>query len=469
MHRLSTTLQAEIASRPTKTYLRDQSEYVQQQYENMPKARPTRKDLAIPDSFDGRKVWEGLITPVMNQGACGSCWAFASTSTLADRFNIQSLGLMHIRLSPVKLILCDFGGQEFKVKHPETDPGGLADVNVASLVSGACYGNTLYDAWRYLYVIGTNTEECIPYDENFGKGQTKFKSLSTFEKASELPLCTVISGKIGDMCSNVRYNDETGEETGDPARFYRALHFYAVAGTDKDQGNEYDIRYNIFCWGPVSSGMDVYPDFYTFNPKEEIYEWNGEGPRVGGHAVEIMGWGIETTGRNRGKKYWLIKNSWGTEWGDGGYFKMIRGTNNCKLEENIITGVPDFFYPEGFHLTPNVDYWLENPKAKFERHEISDQIDITGGGLDSTNGFTRRVILTRPWLNLNRPVDIQDLPRWSDFIAGRDGAPKNRYKFQNNIRQTHTDVSYGKQGLWVTMIIVGVLVVLIFIALLHGV
>jgi hypothetical protein len=96
---------------------------------------------------------------------------------------------------------------------------------------------------------------------------------------------------------------------------------------------------------------------------------------------------------------------------------------------------------------------------------VADEISITGGGVDSSNGFTRRVILTRPWLDLKRPVDIQDLPLWSNFIAGRDSAPKNRYVFQNNLRQTHTDVVYGKQGLWLTMITIGVLVVLILICL----
>ena len=66
------------------------------------------------------------------------------------------------------------------------------------------------------------------------------------------------------------------------------------------------------------------------------------GEVVGGHALEIVGWGVDN-----GKKYWWIKNSWGEQWGLGGYFRMIRGTNNCHIEENVMAGVPDFFYPEG--------------------------------------------------------------------------------------------------------------------------
>ena len=66
---------------------------------------------------------------------------------------------------------------------------------------------------------------------------------------------------------------------------------------------------------------------------------------VGGHAVEIVGWG-----EDNGHKYWWIKNSWGKDWGVDGYFKMDRGNNNCKVEENIVTGVPDFFYPLSYRL-----------------------------------------------------------------------------------------------------------------------
>jgi hypothetical protein len=458
MQKLSATLQADILSRPTNTVLRGESTYVEQQYASMPKAYPQR-NIPIPDSFDGRKVWKGLITPVMDQGTCGSCWAFASTATLADRFNVQSMGLMHVQLSPVKLILCDFQGREFSAIHPETDPTVLAEIDVANLLNNSCFGNTLYDAWRYLYVIGTNTEKCVPYNDVIkSAGRTEFEQIGKFATPSRLPLCTVIAGKIGDMCANVHYDEDTGEELGDAARFYRAFHFYAVAGTAKDKGDEYDIRHNIYCWGPVSTGMDVYPDFYQFDPKTEVYEWNGQGPRVGGHAIEIVGWGEQD-----GKKYWIVKNSWGKKWGLEGYFKMARGTNTCKIEENIITGVPDFFYPLGFHFTPAVDYWLENPKAIAERDKIAEQIDITGGGIDNSSGYTRRAIITKPWLDMVRPVALSDLPKWGKFIAGIDSAPLKRAEYQKALRLSHKDIRYGKQSLWLTVVTLGILVVLVLV------
>ncbi|EFO27054.1 papain family cysteine protease containing protein [Loa loa] len=48
------------------------------------------------------------------------------------------------------------------------------------------------------------------------------------------------------------------------------------------------------------------------------------------HAAEVIGYGTEN-----GKKYWLIKNSWGEWWGDHGFFKIERGINACQVETYV--------------------------------------------------------------------------------------------------------------------------------------
>ena len=56
---------------------------------------------------------------------------------------------------------------------------------------------------------------------------------------------------------------------------------------------------------------------------------------LGGHAVKILGWGTEN-----GTPYWLVANSWNYDWGDKGYFKILRGSNECGIEGDIVAGIP---------------------------------------------------------------------------------------------------------------------------------
>ena len=64
---------------------------------------------------------------------------------------------------------------------------------------------------------------------------------------------------------------------------------------------------------------------------------------VGGHAVRIIGWGVQN-----GTDYWLIANSWGKGWGDEkdrGVFQMIRGINNCNVEKDVLAPIPNATMP----------------------------------------------------------------------------------------------------------------------------
>lgn len=458
---LSDALRAMIEARPTFTMLRDSSKEAEIEFDKLPKARGTRPFIC-PDIFDGRKAWKGLLTPIRNQGRCGSCWAFATTSVLADRFNIQSMGLLYVELSPAKMILCDFQGQEFSVEHPEQNPEEVDRLNVESLGKGACKGNTLADSWRYLYTVGTTTERCVPYDEKIG-GQLDLQELSKFSKDSDLPLCRS-TGPIGDMCTDVSFNIYSGEEYGTPARVYRCIHYYSVAGTPVDNGSEYTIRHHIYGWGPVSTGMVIYPDFYTFDPKKEIYEWNGQGEPVGGHAIALVGWG-----ERDGKKYWIVRNSWGPKWGLQGFFYMIRGKNDCKIEENVIGAVPDFFYPNSYIFeNPANLIWAETREISKKRQEINTDLTITGGGIEPTTGYSRRVMATKPWVDFVSPIKQTDLPDWRPFIAGMSATPKNRYAFQRAVQAQHPRYKYTNMPFFTTVVIIGVVAIIIIALLLQS-
>ena len=47
-------------------------------------------------------------------------------------------------------------------------------------------------------------------------------------------------------------------------------------------------------------------------------------------------------------------------------------------------------------------------------------IDFTslGGGFDQTNGYSKRALVRHPWLDLNPPINIKDLPDLNNFISG---------------------------------------------------
>lgn len=54
------------------------------------------------------------------------------------------------------------------------------------------------------------------------------------------------------------------------------------------------------------------------------------------HSAVIYGYGTARYKSGRTVDYWLCKNSWSTQWGDGGYFKMVRGKNMCGLTSYLI-------------------------------------------------------------------------------------------------------------------------------------
>jgi len=96
--------------------------------------------------------------------------------------------------------------------------------------------------------------------------------------------------------------------------------------------NPQQIQMDIMKNGPLEAAFTVYSDFPNY--KSGVYH-HTTGSELGGHAVKIVGWGEEN-----GTPYWLIASSWNYDWGDGGFFKIRLGHNECGIESQIAAGLP---------------------------------------------------------------------------------------------------------------------------------
>eukprot|EP01086_Lenisia_limosa_P012786 TRINITY_DN41383_c0_g1_i1.p1 TRINITY_DN41383_c0_g1~~TRINITY_DN41383_c0_g1_i1.p1 ORF type:complete len:299 (+),score=114.58 TRINITY_DN41383_c0_g1_i1:2-898(+) len=101
------------------------------------KAVKTETVEGLPKSFDPRS--DACIHPVRNQAHCGSCWAFATSEVMSDRFCLASKGKVDVILSPQALVSCDKG------------------------VNQGCNGGIPHLAFDYVELRGLPTEGCFPY------------------------------------------------------------------------------------------------------------------------------------------------------------------------------------------------------------------------------------------------------------------------------------------------------------------
>ena len=206
---------------------------------------------------------EGLEKDVKNQGSCGCCWSFSSTSALAYRYN--KLG-EKVSLSPQDGLSCYYR---------------------------TCAGDNLIDPLLNLAKNGTVTEQCFPYNSTDGK---------------TIPKC------------------QTTCEDGSEYKKYYAQNTYDILNTqDYFYNIVIMVMDQLVTQGPVITGFNLHKDFRTFSNLKEnclnkVYTYDGASELEGGHAVIIVGYGLLDN-----KIYWLIQNSWGKNWCDSGFIKMEIG------------------------------------------------------------------------------------------------------------------------------------------------
>jgi cathepsin B len=91
------------------------------------------------------------------------------------------------------------------------------------------------------------------------------------------------------------------------------------------------VQADIQAKGPVETYFMVYEDFYYY--KTGIYTPTTS-VQVGYHAVKVIGFGIDSKSGN----YWIVQNSWGTTWGESGYFKIKAGTCEFDTLDHFVAG-----------------------------------------------------------------------------------------------------------------------------------
>eukprot|EP00121_Abeoforma_whisleri_P002271 Awhi_evm1s2033 len=177
----------------------------------------------------------------------------------------------------------------------------LGDLSPQNLLScdGSCFGcngGTLPGAWNYLKRVGVVLDSCQPYISGTGK-----------------------TGHCSHTCSD-----------GEDVVYYKAKSSYSVTTfMDLFEGKTVSkIKAEVFSSGPVEVAFTVYQDFMSY--KGGVYH-HITGPQMGGHAVKLIGWTEDA---------WIIQNSWGPAWGEGGTFRIRMGSNECGIESNVYAGAP---------------------------------------------------------------------------------------------------------------------------------
>lgn len=261
--------------------------------------------IKLPKQFDAKKVWRGLIGPPTDQGNCGACWAYSTTSIFSDRVRIASEGedLNPVDyISPYHLAAC------MKCDHK------------TGICNRVCEGHYLDDVLEYLVKNGCYSHNDINSGSDNG---TQY------------------------MCFHPKDSDNVRLFKG--ASYYRVNPYSMLELTDpqRREVNTRAIMQEIYSKGPVTAVVKVYnptklkdlhKNFYLHKTGVYGHNWGGTEPSLydGYHAINIIGWGVESINGEE-VPYWQIRNSWGTEWGNNGFGKILRGSNTAVIESDIWT------------------------------------------------------------------------------------------------------------------------------------
>ena len=111
----------------------------------------------------------------------------------------------------------------------------------------------------------------------------------------------------------------------DSYKIYHTDQYDKVTGEDK-------MMQEIYQRGPIACGVAV-PDALEDYTDGIFNDTTGDLEIV--HDISVVGFGEEN-----GVKFWTVRNSWGSHWGEAGFFRVVRGTNNIAIESDCAWATP---------------------------------------------------------------------------------------------------------------------------------
>ncbi|CAE7266715.1 CTSZ [Symbiodinium sp. KB8] len=220
---------------------------------------------------------------------CGACWAFAATSAMSDRLRISARGAYpEIDIAPQVVLDCD-----------NYDDG--------------CYGGDPTTAYKFIHENNVTSETC-----NLYMAQGHYKTGRTCTSSSYCYTCSPSTGCAPVAKYDAHHIDQYGSISGETQMIAELQ------------------RGPITCGVAVTAGFEDYRGGIFTDPTNST---NIE------HSISVVGYGEE-----KGQKYWIGRNSWGTWWGEArGFFRIARGSANGKgnlcIECDCQFGVPTGFKP----------------------------------------------------------------------------------------------------------------------------
>ena len=279
----------------------------------------------LPVSFDWKNV-SGInyLTKSLNQHIpqyCGSCWAHASLSSLADRIKIaRNASGIEINLSIQYILNCG------------------AD-------AGSCRGGSMMKLFRFI----KGKSGYVPYDTCMPYIACSVESIQGFcpfvdTSCSPLNTCRTCDTFVehGGSCHEI---DILPNATiGEYGYYQLGAWRRKIGGMNPENGTMgYNLdmsrmveamKAEIFARGPVVASINGHG---LANYVGGIYK-NSSASRISTHAISITGWGRESQ-----QDFWIVRNSWGEYWGEMGFFRIAMGQNILGIEEKVVWATPSTF------------------------------------------------------------------------------------------------------------------------------